>query len=564
MRKFFTLLMIGMLFPVLLTSLRAQDILVVEPGVGTLNAAIGEHGANKVYQLKAGEWYQLDAIIENDGYHLQIIGEDPGDGMPATLQTAADATGAVFARMFNAKGNITLKNIYFVNADLTGVIGDQFLEQAGVDGRTIINNCVLHPASFGIAIVLASGNNKMYYTDNLAIRMGHQLNPNDGHFFVTDGSGVGFDTLYVENNTFVSMGTTMHAGGFNQMIHNYSKWNHNTIIHQKSQIDWASLENEYYWTNNLMFDVQTQPWAVTWQPMPGGTADKPQPALIYADTIPEEALPTNRIQFVQYNLHYRNPGFYALIDELNELAVEKEKPMMYLMPLIWEEDSAYVSRETTFFSDNTNFPAWKYGNTFTDIDPQWEDQKIYEHSDWLVEWTRPASMVHAMGLPADEVPPTSEWTQWHWMPEDDISINETWPVFNGRYTNPEVLTASIEGLPLGDLNWFPEAKAIWEKNKQAIDDHMRETKEERIDVTVNVSDMPKLDSGITVYPNPVKDVIRISRQADMVDVYDLTGSLVISAQNVDQINVSDFSKGIYLVRVKVGTDFSTHKVVISR
>jgi hypothetical protein len=298
--------------------------------------------------------------------------------------------------------------------------------------------------------------------------------------------------------------------------------------------------------------------------MPGHKPDKPQPSLIYADTIPGEAMPTNRIQFVQYNMHYRNPKFYDLIKELNVLAIEKEKPMMYLMPLLWEEDSAHVSREVSFFNDDTNFPYWKFGNTYADVDPQWEDQKIYEHSDWLVEWTRPASMVHAMGLPADDVPPTIEWAQWHWMPEDDISINETWPVFNGRYTNPEILTASIEGLPLGDLNWFPEAKALWEKNKQAIDDHMRETNVERLDITVNVSELAKPGSEITVYPNPVKDVIRISRQADMVDVYDLTGSLVRSAQNVDHVNVSDFSKGIYLVRVKVGTDCSTHKVVITK
>jgi len=566
MKKTITMLLIGIFMSSFSANIKAQDVLVVDPGVGTLNAAIDAHGANKIYQLKKGEWYQLTSIIENDGYHLQIIGEDPGEGMPATLQTNADAGGSVFARMFNAKGNITLKNIYFVNADLTGVIGDQFLEQAGVDARTIINNCVTHPTSNGIAVVLASGNNKLYFTDNLSIRMGHQLNPNCGHFFVTDGSGVGFDTLYVENNTFVAVGTNMHAGGFNQMVHNYSKWNHNTIIHQKSQIDWSNFEEEYYWTNNLMFDVQTQPWAVTWQPMPGSPASTPQPALIYADTIPGEALPTQRIQFVQYNLHYRNPKFYDLIEELNALAIEKEKPLMYLMPLIWPVDSADVARETAFFNDDTKFPNWKYGNTFTDVDPLFEDAKIYEHSDWFVKWTKPASMQHAMGLPASEVPPVTEWTQYHWMPDADISINDTWPVFNGRYTNPEILKASIEGLPLGDLNWFPEAKAIWEANKKLIDDHMRAGNEEKITLSgTSVNNLPGQGIGISIYPNPVKgDIITLSREADRVIVYNVTGSELISIRNVNQINVAELPNGIYLVRVQSNNEFFTHKVIIAK
>lgn len=563
MKRNTTMLLLGIIFPFLTTSLYAQDVLVVDPGVGTLNAAIAEHGGNKVYELKAGQWYQIDAIIENDGYHLQIIGEDPGDGMPATLQTNADATGAVFNKMFDAKGNLTLKNIYFVNADLTGVVGERFMDQSGTDARTIINNCVLHPAAWALAISLESGNNKVYFTDNIAVRHGHQLNPNCGHFFVTGHSGLGFDTLYVENNTFVSMGTNMHAGEFSSIHHNYSRWNHNTIIHQKSQIDWASLENEYYWTNNLMFDVQTQPWAVTWQPMPGHHADKPKPSLIYADTIPGEVMPSSRIQYVQYNLHYRNPGFYALIDELNELAVELDKPQMYLMPLLWPEDSAEVSREVSFFHDDENFPKWKYGNTYYGVDPVFEDERIYEHSDWLVEWTRPASMQHAMGLPADQVPPTSEWTQWHWIPDDDISLNETWPVFNGRYTNPEILTASIAGLPLGDLNWFPEAKAIWEQYKDLIDDHMRAANEERLLVTSSEEGV-RMEPGVFVYPNPARDIIRISQQADLVEVYSITGSLLKTERATTQVNLIELPTGVYFVRVHTGNSISSHKIVLSR
>ncbi len=91
-----------------------------------MNAAVATYGGDKIYELTAGEWYQLDAPIENVDYHLQIIGSEPAEpgGMPATLQTGSDVNGAVFSNMFDAKGDITLKNIYFVNADLNAQVAN--------------------------------------------------------------------------------------------------------------------------------------------------------------------------------------------------------------------------------------------------------------------------------------------------------------------------------------------------------------------------------------------------------------------------------------------------------
>ena len=39
------------------------------------------------------------------------------------------------------------------------------------------------------------------------------------------------------------------------------------------------------------------------------------------------------------------------------------------------------------------------------------------------------------------------------------------PPFNLTYTNDTLLTAGTDGLPLGDLNWFPDKKAIYDANR---------------------------------------------------------------------------------------------------
>lgn len=559
----------------------AQDVLIVEPGVGTLNAAIKANGGNKIYQLKAGEWYQLDGIIENVDYHLQILGQKPqNNGKPATLQTGANASGAVFDQMFDAKGDISIRNVYLVNADLNGVIGGSLLTNSKKDARTSITKCVLDPVSKGDAIKLAGGNSKMYFKNNLAIRAGHQLNPNDGHFFHTDNaSGVGFDTLFVQNNTFVCMGTTMHSGGFNKYVNNFSKWDHNTFVEQKSQIDWSCFEKEYYWTNNLMFDVQTQPWNTPWQPMPGADAGYPKPALIYADTIPGDVLPSKTIQFVEYNSHYRNPKFYTLVDELNAQGLKDGKTHIYLMPILWPADSAKISRETKMFADDASFPYWKYGNTTTDVDPKWVDARIYSMSDKFVEWTKPATQIHAMSYPAGSIPPASTWTQYHWDPDGDVSNNLTWPVFNGAYTNEALLTASIEGLPMGDLNWFPEAKAIWQKNITKIDAHMRTANDSKIDITTAIQSIKSSDISTSCYPNPFSNELTISYTVKnsagvKLSVFTLTGQAVAELVNQSKVEGSYTIKwngknaegksvpnGVYFYKLQIGDDAISNRII---
>ncbi|MDF1573452.1 MAG: T9SS type A sorting domain-containing protein [Bacteroidales bacterium] len=559
MKKIYTIATLLMLF--LSVNLFAQDVLVVDPGVGTLNDAIETHGADKIYQLQAGQFYQIDGVIENAGYHLQIIGEEAtGDGMPATLQSGQTPDGAAFGTMFDAKGDLTLKNIYIMNVDLTGQMGGVFITQTADESRTVVDNCIIDPVAL-VGNVFNGASQKIYWTNNLCIRHGHQLNPNDGHFFITHGvERVGLDTMLVENNTFVSMGTNMWEGGFNAHVHNFVWWNHNTFVNTKSQIDWSIFENEYFWTNNLMFNQNTQPWAVPWGAMPGHDAGYLLPSLIYADTLTDETLPSERIQFVQYNAHYRNQGFYDLVEEINNLEDNNTINDVYLMPLVWPVDSS-GSREAELFANDETFPNWKTGNYILDVDPQFVDQEIYTTADAFVEWTRPATYVHALGFASDgqlpegtPIPPANQWPQWHWDPDGDPAINSAWPVFDGTYTNAELLTGSIEGLPLGDLNWFPADKAVWGQNKETIMDHMMALNTDQLTLERSVTNIEF--NSLNVYPNPTKDYLRISSEnaIGLVRIYSIAGVLQFEDDLKNSIshslNTKDLSSGLYIIKAE--------------
>lgn len=566
----------------------AQEVLVVDPGIGTLNTAIDTYGGDRIYQLQAGKFYQITAKIENAGYHLQIIGEEPVDGgKPATLQNNAD-NGIPFDNMFDAKGDFTMKNVYLVNADFDGNVGYRVMDVNYQGARIEIDNCVLDPVCATFAFQIHQSNVKMFFTNNLAINQGHETSPNDGHFFATEqapAGGDGMDTLYVENNTFVATGTGMYSAGFTGRHDGYIKWNHNTWVMQKSQIDWNAMEDTWIFTNNLMFDFQTQPWAANWQPLPDGDASAPKPGLIHADTLTDEVLPSVRQQFVQYNLHYRNSGFYTLLDELNVIQNSDGSPELVYMDLLYGEENNETnpdvnlrSRETILFANDTDFPNWKFGNEFKDIDPQFEDAEIYTHSDNFVLWTNPATQIHAMGKSPDDFPNSTEWPSWHWDPDGDKGNNATWPVFNGVYTNSELLTASIEGLPLGDLNWFMDKKVIWEENKEMIDAHIHAGNTEKISELgiedgFGIGDFPS-----KCYPNPVVNGIANiefsipSVSHVSVKVFNISGQLVETLLDEKkskgevnvELNTNQLGNGVYFYSIKADRYSSNGKIIINQ
>ena len=235
------------------------------------------------------------------------------------------------------------------------------------------------------------------------------------------------------------------------------------------------------------------------------------------------------------------------------------------MPLIWPKDSI-KSREAQMFN-STGFPLFKYTNTITDVDPKWTDPTIYKHEDSLILWTFPASVVHAMGYPSTSEPPAISWPQWHWYPSGSPSLNTVWPVFDGTYKNGQILRGSIEGLPLGDLNWYPAAKAVWEANKDSVMRYVKrgQTAQLNFGYTEMGIKNPSANFSVSLYPNPTSNVLNVAGAGlYTITITSLDGRTLKYLQNVQSVNVSDISDGLYLVTLKQGNSSSTQKVIIKR
>ncbi|MEN8156641.1 MAG: T9SS type A sorting domain-containing protein [Bacteroidota bacterium] len=576
------------------STMLAQEILVVPPGTGTLNDAIDQYGGDRIYQLQAGQWYGLTKVIENFGYHLQIIGEEYDDAtLPATIQNGMTPDQAPFDPMITAKGDVTMKNIYLMGCDLNGTLPGKMFVQSTQDADLVIDNCVLEPLSQWHPFKFEGGGNSLFFTNNIVARHGHQISANDGVIFDFDAT-IGSDTILIENNTFVSFGMGFLYEGWKHNAHNVTIVNHNTFVHNKSQLDWILYEKEYYLTNNLMFDFMTSPYAHHWDAMPGGDVAKPKPQLIFADTLKaslhgaDETLPSDRIQYIQYNSHFRSQGFYDLIAEMNTFAGDSINKVN-LQPLIWDgttdpklgDDPAHAfatSREGNLFNhaNNTNadFPMWKYGNITIDHDPAFVDPAIYAASENLVAWMPAPSYIHAQGQKSTNYPPPNEWARWHWDPDGDPSINDTWPLFNGVYTDAATLTGSVANLPLGDLNWYPDKKAQWERHKDAIFEHMKAGNTDKY-LKVGVAPAMAASSLSRVYPNPISSSATIEFTLDSpahveIAIINSIGQEVMRVINEERtsgthrvtLDRGDLNHGLYFYNIRVGNQSETQKLMI--
>lgn len=64
-----------------------------------------------------------------------------------------------------------------------------------------------------------------------------------------------------------------------------------------------------------------------------------------------------------------------------------------------------------------------------------------------------------------------------------------------------------------------------------------------------------LASGLSVYPNPVSDVLNIKKLSNNVTfknvvLYDIVGKVVYESNDTQSINVRDFAKGLYLLKIE--------------
>jgi hypothetical protein len=436
---------------------RAQDTLTVQwettPGSGQplINALVdaikkdtvaggGRANAGRVYKLKAGGFYWITERIENKDYHLRIVGEMPGATAllnPAVIQMYPRADGTVDGRILTGGSSVTLKNLWLTGRDYNGV--QTYYQPIQIDAsnsRFVFDNCVLEHTNFAL-IAFTAKNNEIFYTNckfrNLIGQPSTQQWEGRGMSIWADQ-----DTVVVENCTFfnVEMTAFQLEGG----AANYIRFNHNTIVNLGRSINTGSWFREAYFANCLIINGWWH--GEGWRDYDLTANPSRDPRAISSGLFSISALPS-------------------------KYGPEQGRRIVFANMAAWRDP-----KFATFYGDTIRKQYYINRVTKEDFIDKYSDHMKIKDTLWLASepglpsYASVAALIdsmiqHIRDLRVNKTPAT----RYFYMPTQ-YPTDVAWPLpENFAYTDATLKTKGTDGLPLGDLNWFPTQKAQWEANK---------------------------------------------------------------------------------------------------
>ncbi len=406
----------------------------------------GKPPEGRVYRLEWGGFYPTTERIEAD-FPLVIVGDLDGEyrffDQPPILQIWRRADLTVDEKMIMAYSDLKLENLYILGNDDTG---DQThyvpIQIDASNSRHVINNVVFERSNFAIPAWYGV-NNSIHITNSIFRNM-----VPDPHASQWWGRGVSTwadqDTIIVENNTFFNVGYAVLTIGDGAAA--YVRFNHNTLVNVGRQFISHTWWRDAFITNNLLINTRwhgEERWQVeAWM------EDEPRNTHISEFTL--GALPARygpefgRRIVLANNAAWLDPKFKQFYGEDDIVG------SWWITPSVAED---YFDEYEDMIAQDT---LWL---------PQQPDFGMYPVDDEFIEkmW-KAIQDVRVEGIDGEP---------YFWgLPEVDPHVSIVWPLPEDfSYTDQDLMTFGTDGLPLGDLNWFPDAKADFEANKdQYIDD----------------------------------------------------------------------------------------------
>ncbi|MDO9255652.1 MAG: T9SS type A sorting domain-containing protein [Bacteroidales bacterium] len=183
------------------------QVVVVQPdagiSTGALNAAVAQYGGTRIYELKRGGLYVLNAAILPS--HPIYIRAEAGTGARPMLQPGVDISG-VSVELFRFSGDARLENLYMTGVDELGKVVKNIIRVSLPNLTITVDKCFFdydEASTFRIE----GANCKFYFTNCVFRNNMNLLSPSNGRPLDTRGNAV--ELFSIENCTFYNMTSTL-------------------------------------------------------------------------------------------------------------------------------------------------------------------------------------------------------------------------------------------------------------------------------------------------------------------------------------------------------------------
>ena len=453
--------------------------------------------AGRVYVLRRGGLYYNEDRIANSGFDLRLVGQTREEASIEDLNCPAGETNpdncddfgpAVLQRVTREDGSIDGVMIESSGDGLGGqVLKNVWLQGQGDDGTLanyepiVINTSNAYFEYDGVIfdrndwhhLGFKAGGNDIYIR-NSTFRNLSDSNPTQRYGGRAIRLEAGADTVMFENNSFFNI-TSFPLQSEAAPIE-YFVFNHNTLVNFGLAFNAGGIWKRAYIANNLMVNP-------FWQGESEDLYNAPDRVDPFTGVFNIAALPgrfgleqDRRIVFANNNL-YRQPeleSFYASLS-----------PVVRAQPIISDTTRRFFEAfpENRVFANNTQVAP---GLTTAPTD-----------AATLAQMT---GFIEAAATPGAPTP----WPVVYWDPgrvDNPLAINFPQPE-DFTYSNGGLQTAGTDGLPLGDLNWYANAKSDYLANRDgyitAIEDIAGGGPREVSEVLLAEAEVGTLDGGASV------------------------------------------------------------------
>jgi hypothetical protein len=571
----------------------AQDIVDVDAlPPGNINNVIngdtiaGGLRANpdRIYRLQRGFVYQVTAPMHING-NLNIIATD-GTDRPPVLAPAIlpDGSSPDYFFWFIGKGaKINLNDIYLHSFRADGAqLGWSTGMGLGSDSMELKLRGVIFDGWSSTGIRIDAHWNKIDVQDCHFRNLQHGSAWFGGQPYLT-GSPVHMDTVIFRNNTFFACNSYLWSiRGYD--VH--SVFEHNTVAYTAVNPFLIRQGSNLHINNNLFYGVHAMGgnpthvidgWFLNypdtasssiirvrgldsvsyWSKLWNSTIAGPNAYIDSARGVTAETVnPSNRVFEVQNNAYFWPQKYYDFLKSYNDTVETVDSIGAPVYGDDYQPGFAFkrVLRAPTWISDyaqwtiDSLFPAVGTQSTVAgnlNTDPGF-NPTVANHMDKLNEYILKIT-TNKLDVP------------WFFDPNNSV-YPPAWPLPEDlRYTNSALMSAGTDGLPLGDLNWFPELVGVQTKDN--------------IPIKYELSD---------AYPNPfnpeTKIDFMISKSANVkLSIFNILGQKVKTLVN-QEMNPGTYSatwngkdesgnqvsSGVYLYSLETESFKTTKKVMLMK
>jgi hypothetical protein len=468
---------------------------------------------NVIFELTPGHKYPQGKTIKNYDYHLHIRAGE-GDGLQPELIPGKKTNGSYKQDYINSFNDLTLQNITFNGYTPDGQYNNRMVEAKGHGQRYVVEGCIFD-GDRGAGIVIRADSMKVYVKDVIVGNCGHRkTSGGNGRILDMRPEALWLDTLIILNSTVNNASDRVIRNMGTEV--NYLEIDHLTAL---NTVGWhGAIQLGYVHTakvTNCLFAN-----AISLGHTESRTNEQTQPvkhfAVISLDTI-----------FDSQVIDVRNNNIY------------------------WDQEIVDVWAKY----DTVEAPFA--------ISPTVETALGDDASDAF--FTEPLVMTLTCG-------PINAYVDAVYANPEATEFPENWCVGGeGGYfldeadlsypTESTSYTAATGGYPVGNLNYFPEMKAMWETG-----------------VGVGIESPADVRaSSLRNYPNPFNNTTIIAYELEgssnvTLEVYDITGrsvrSLVREFQSAGTHEVTfdaaGLPGGMYFYKLDNGSQVKVNNMILSK